>query len=47
MEYGAHTPYILAAYGFSIIAIGALIVLRVRRFKAALRAESESSKRES
>lgn len=42
MDYGAHAPYILAAYAVSIIAIGVLIAFRIRRFRTAKRAERET-----
>lgn len=46
MDYGAHTPYILAAYAVSIIAIGVLIALRIHRYRAANHAEREAQSRE-
>ncbi len=40
MDFSAHTtPYILVAYGVSIIAIGALIAWRMARLKKAQREE--------
>jgi len=39
MDYGAHTPYIFAAYGVSIVALGVLIWLRVSAFYRAKEAE--------
>lgn len=46
MDYGAHAPYILAAYAVSIIAIGVLIAFRIRRYRAAKHAEREAPARE-
>ncbi len=40
MDFSAHTtPYVLAAYGVSIIAIAALILWRLREFNKAKREE--------
>lgn len=39
MDYGPHTPFIAAAYGVSIIVIGAMIAFRLYRFRKAMRAE--------
>ena len=44
MDYGAHTPYILAAYSVSIIAVLAMIYLRLRDFMKAKNAEQEAAK---
>ncbi len=42
MDFGSHTPYIVVAYGASIVALAGLIAMRLRRFKAAQRGESEN-----
>ncbi len=38
-EFGRHAPYIFAAYGFSILAIAILILIRKDELKKALDAE--------
>ena len=43
MDYGSHTPFILAAYSVSIVAIAALIGVRVAQFRAAKRAEQKKA----
>ncbi|WP_411817963.1 heme exporter protein CcmD [Hyphococcus sp. DH-69] len=40
--FGAHTPYIIAAYGVSFVLIAGLIVLRLRNYRKA----KEAAKRQ-
>ncbi|WDI30866.1 heme exporter protein CcmD [Hyphococcus flavus] len=42
MDFGSHTPYILAAYGASILVLGGLITLRVRWFRNVMKKEKNS-----
>ncbi|MEO1136030.1 MAG: heme exporter protein CcmD [Pseudomonadota bacterium] len=44
MDYGAHTPFVFAAYAASIIAIAALIFWRLKDFQNARRREREETK---
>ncbi len=43
MDFGPHTPFIAAAYSASILAIAALIAMRVHRFREANRAEKSNT----
>jgi len=45
MDYGSHTPFILAAYGVSFVALGVLIWLRARGFARAQAAEKRLEKK--
>lgn len=43
MDYGAHTPFVVAAYAASIFAIAALIFWRLKDFRKAQAREEEES----
>ena len=43
--FGLHTPYILAAYGVSIVVIGILIAMRLSAFKKAEADENQAETR--
>lgn len=45
MNYGAHTFYIAAAYGASILAIAGLIAWRLAAFRKARQAEENAKQR--
>lgn len=45
MDYGSHGAYIAAAYGASILVLGALIFWRLRDLRRAEAAEKESGRK--
>lgn len=44
MDYGAHTPFVFAAYAASIIGLAALIFWRLKDFQNAQAREKEEAK---
>ena len=44
-DFGRYAPYIVFAYGVSILALGALIIARRRKLNRALKAEEAEDKK--